>query len=427
MTNPEKTADCSSTSAKLRVQRLLDNTLSLESIRAEIQLVVDSGNIGVIRELETRDQIRFLDIVDQAAPAVLVKDTKFVAALGDISSDILLLPTSTGLLQGLEKRGERPLASGPTDVWEGTWSGKPVAFKAFRIFPPEDLQETKKILWKLAPTWKRLTHENVLPFHGIDTSIFQLALVYEWGHNGNIMQYLRSHPDASRPKLLLQVAKGLQYLHSLKIVHGNLKGANVLISESGKARVCDYDLSLIVSNPIFTTAATPGVAGSSRWLAPEIIDLPSKASSESLVASKSADVFAFAMLAVEVFSGNVPFEDMNESAVIHVANGMRPVRPQAAKQLGLTAEMWKFIKKCWNADPNKRPTINEVVGTWGGFVNGNGLSFWSSASRRITPWDNDRSSMPQAPGRRSQFAEPTAAYEGGHEFSMRKKRFCGAF
>ena len=165
-------------------------------------------------------------------------------ALGDISSDILRLPHSTGSLQGLEKRGKIAISSGgTTDIWRGTWNNKDVALKAFRVYPPQELQEIKRILWKQVPAWKRLVHENVLPFHGVDTSIFQLALVYDWSHNGNITQYLESHPDASRPELvsvlrfvrnpspdwsfkLLQVAKGLQYLHSLELVHGDLKGVS---------------------------------------------------------------------------------------------------------------------------------------------------------------------------------------------------------
>jgi len=119
-----------------------------------------------------------------------------------------------------------------------------VALKAFRIYPPRDLQEAKKVLWGLVPIWEGPVHGNVLPSYGVDTSIFQLALVYEWGHNGNVVQYPESHPDASRPKLvsvllrfahgpspdqslkLLQAAKGLQYIHSLEIVHGDLKGVS---------------------------------------------------------------------------------------------------------------------------------------------------------------------------------------------------------
>ena len=52
-------------------------------------------------------------------------------------------------------------------------------------------------------TWKNLSHERVLPFHGIDTTNFQLALVYEWADSGNIIQYLESHPQVSRTHLVL--------------------------------------------------------------------------------------------------------------------------------------------------------------------------------------------------------------------------------
>ena len=229
---------------------------------------------------------------------------------------------------------------------------------------------------------------------------------------------------------MLQVAKGLQYLHSLNVIHGDLKGvsdastdsvggrltkpiqANVLISASGNAQVCDYGLSTIISNPSFTIAATPGVAGSSRWLAPEIIDPPNKATPTPTTASKAADVFAFAMLAVEVFTGKVPFSNLkNESVVVQIVGGKRPEKPQAAEQLGLTVEMWKFIEKCWNANPDKRPSINEVVRAWEGFVNGYViLSFAWFGSQPFTFSDTSRTSVPIMQGRRSNFAEPSAVH-----------------
>lgn len=36
----------------------------------------------------------------------------------------------------------------------------------------------------------------------MDTTLFELALVYDWGERGNISQYMTSHPDASRPSLV---------------------------------------------------------------------------------------------------------------------------------------------------------------------------------------------------------------------------------
>ena len=140
-----------------------------------------------------------------------MKDTKFVVTLGDISSEILKLPRSISSLQGLKQSDAVAVTSGETtDIWRGDWDGKSVAFKAFRIHP-QDLVEAKRIIWRMAPIWKRLLHENILPFHGVDTSVFQLALIYEWGHDGNIVQYLEAHPEASRPKLVTVVCSSLSH------------------------------------------------------------------------------------------------------------------------------------------------------------------------------------------------------------------------
>jgi serine/threonine protein kinase len=185
----------------------------------------------------------------------------------------------------------------------------------------------------------------------------------------------------------------------------------VVISKAGTAQVCDYGLSPIISNPIFTIAATPGVSGSSWWLAPEIINTPRKASLKLMTASKSADIFAFAMLAVEVFTGKVPFRNMkNESVVIQIAGGKRPDEPQAAKRLGLSAEMWRFIEKCWSANPSERPAIDEVVRIWEGFVNGYVIVSFGFGSRCITSRDNSRISVSKASRRQSHFAEPSNTY-----------------
>ena len=134
-------------------------------------------------------------------------------------------------------RADSPLSSGfgkwapPLACGRGVWNNRRVAIEALRTHRPQDFEEARKALWKARPIWKRLVHENVLPFHGVDTSVFQIALVYDWGHNENIVRYLKSNPDASIPELvvvclhpirsafsdlclkLLQVAKGLQYLH----------------------------------------------------------------------------------------------------------------------------------------------------------------------------------------------------------------------
>ena len=85
--------------------------------------------------------------------------------------------------------------------------------------------------------------------------------------------------------------------------------------------------------------------------------------------SKPADVFAFAMFAVEVFTGNIPFEGRTfTTAALDALEGKRPEIPGNAQEMGLTGEMLKFLESCWHQDPEKRPTMEEVVRRWRRFV-----------------------------------------------------------
>ena len=64
------------------------------------------------------------------------------------------------------------------------------------------LERNFQILRNRVPKWMNLFQENILPLRGMDTTLFQLALVYDWGPNGNIGQYIASHPNAHRPTLV---------------------------------------------------------------------------------------------------------------------------------------------------------------------------------------------------------------------------------
>ena len=50
--------------------------------------------------------------------------------------------------------------------------------------------------------WKKFAHKHIAVFRGVTMEHFQLALVYDWGENGNIMEYVESHPGVSRLTLV---------------------------------------------------------------------------------------------------------------------------------------------------------------------------------------------------------------------------------
>jgi hypothetical protein len=144
----------------------------------------------------------------------------------------------------------------------------------------------------------------------------------------------------------------------------------VVIDQNGRARLTEYGLAPINSDPSFTALATCKHLGESRWLAPEIMKPPRKGKVTVTRESKAADVFAFGMLAVEVFTGQVPLaEHENGAVVLRILEGVRPRTPENAQEVGLTAEMWKLIASCWQENPKKRPSIEKIVVRWRTFLN----------------------------------------------------------
>jgi serine/threonine protein kinase len=174
--------------------------------------------------------------------------------------------------------------------------------------------------------------------------------------------------------------------------HGNLKGVshitagrclpywssssltpypqtNVLVGELGQVRLTDYGFAPITSAITFT--ATGCTAGNARWLAPEIIK-PPPGMDCMVVESMPADIFAFAMLSIEVFTGRPPFGPLgNPGAAIQILRGGRPGFPQNTGDVHLTRKMREFLQGCWHQNPMERPEIDEVVTTWGNLLGDN--------------------------------------------------------
>ncbi|KAK1219991.1 hypothetical protein PQX77_017263 [Marasmius sp. AFHP31] len=286
-----------------------------------------------------------------------------VTAMLRLSKNSGLHPTCL-LIQNVKKIGKYPIAAGGFgDVWKGTIgdSSELVCLKVVKVYMSSNLEKLTNEYQREAILWRQMKHPNVLPFYGIYQLEFeqiqQLCLISPWMEKGNLVEFLKAtkRKDIDHYTLVFDVASGLAYLHSKKIVHSDLKGVNILITSGERACIADFGLSRITDSKglRITTSATRPV-GTARWLAPELLV-------GSGGPSKESDIYAFACVCCEIFTGLQPFpEYANEMTVaFHVAQGKRPSRPEGVPEL--SDAIWALMNMCWETTSSSRPTASHVL------------------------------------------------------------------
>ncbi|KAF9647902.1 kinase-like protein [Thelephora ganbajun] len=270
-----------------------------------------------------------------------------------------ILPSSHYFHGRLYKTTNRPMSGGTADVWKVIDDRKHIfAAKVFRANYGEDYKI--KRFYKEVTVWKRLNHPNVVPTLGAEPNFADLCAVSPWMPEGDLLQYLNKHPVANRVSIMIGVADGLSYLHSKDVIHGDMKGRNILFDSAGIPQINDFGFSSITFNPVSNNASSPFRGYSIRWAAPEILEA---SNDNSRRPTKMSDVYAFGMVVVEIFTGNFPFPDVSDRDFQPrvIIEGKRPPKPIDASKMGLSSAAWKLVEDCWNKKRDKRPGMQYVA------------------------------------------------------------------
>ncbi|CAE6465996.1 unnamed protein product [Rhizoctonia solani] len=202
--------------------------------------------------------------------------------------------------------------------------------------------------------WSKCRHPNIQELIGITEHRGHIAMVSPWMENGDLNRFLsrKPRPQVNLCSLCTQIADGVAYLHRNDIVHGDLKGGNILISDDFTPKIVDFGSAGLKKYTLrfATTTTRPGL--SVRWTAPEVIN-------EETGNSAEADVYSLGMTILEVISGKHPYAHVgNEGAVIRrIITGALPDRPEeyipSTSVQGNT--LWGLLTRCWTYDPLGRP------------------------------------------------------------------------
>ncbi|TFK53815.1 kinase-like protein [Heliocybe sulcata] len=224
------------------------------------------------------------------------------------------------------------------------------------LFTLQQQRAADALIWRSLPP-----HVHIVPLLAIPTNP-DICFVTPWMPGGNISKYIEDHPNCDRLLLLAGVARGITFLHEIDIIHGDVKDTNVLVNSGGIACLTDLLTARRANAPI--PLRFQQVWGTMRWNAPELLvpELYGRNAANNCP-SKESDVYAFGLLAWQIFSGIVPFSNIRSdaNAVLRIVQGDRPSRTQQCNEAGLTNELWDLIERCWVANDHLRPTMSEVA------------------------------------------------------------------
>ena len=153
------------------------------------------------------------------------------------------------------------------------------------------------------------------------------------------------------------IASGLAHMHSLHLLHGDIKSPNILVDirtrDRAVARICDFGHAAIRVGPRpQRRMCTFG------WAAPESL--------RDAETDVSADVWSWAVVVWEMYVREIPWRNCSHPQMLAAVGfcGLSPSGFQGQRipeRVTVERKISKFANLCWNTDPAKRPTMNRVL------------------------------------------------------------------
>ncbi|KAG0255666.1 hypothetical protein DFQ27_006121 [Actinomortierella ambigua] len=258
-------------------------------------------------------------------------------------------------------------------VYKGAWGVRTVAVKKFSI---SESESTKGAIQHEIRLLQKLQDRHIIQFYGATFHEDRLVVIMEYAECGSLtrvieerqqkpktqlqkqqqqQQQLQQQPLApldwpTKSRIAREIALGLAYIHSMMILHQDLKSDNVLLTRHMEVRLCDFGMSTVKTTSASRVSADV-MKGTVGWMAPEILAKRPQYSTKS-------DIYALGMVMWEMAANcTTPFKEHRDNLVIMslVKSGEREDLPDDTP-----ADYRRWVERCWEQDPHKRPEAADM-------------------------------------------------------------------
>ncbi|MFO0692261.1 MAG: serine/threonine-protein kinase [Polyangiales bacterium] len=246
-------------------------------------------------------------------------------------------------------------SGGMAEVWAAWHEGlrREVALKILRPSGPEQAIPTRRFEREVE-AMTRLTHPNtvrVFDFGTTDDGLLYYAMELLHGeHLGQLVERLGPLPPGRAKHFALQAARALAEVHSLGIVHRDVKPENLFVTTAGGEadflKLLDFGIATEPALGRERLTDDGAVAGTPSTLSPEVI--------RGAEASPAADVYALGCVTYLMLAGRLPFESDQAMAIVLAHLGEHPRRPSRYRGESLPASLEEVVLRCLEKDPADR-------------------------------------------------------------------------
>jgi len=227
----------------------------------------------------------------------------------------------------------------------------------------QDEEDTQDLIREIG-VMRDLDHPNVVRYYyaSFDDADKMINIFMEYVPGGSLAKLVRGMDcnlgvDQARA-YTQQILQGLEYLHSHKIVHRDIKGDNVLIDATGVCKITDFGTAKKMEGQTMAPQQHGTMAGTPNWMAPEIITNAAEGVGKQ---GEKADVWSVGCTVVELLNrGTPPWPQFTTqwAAIYHIAQATDT--PEGIPE-DLPEVCREFVLRCLTRDPEARPNVKECL------------------------------------------------------------------
>ncbi|MBI1803793.1 MAG: serine/threonine-protein kinase [Ignavibacteriae bacterium] len=218
---------------------------------------------------------------------------------------------------------------------------------ALKFLPPHlnASEQDKARFVQEAQAASALNHPNVCTIHDIQEHDGQMFIVMEFV-DGQTLREKRGTINLGKAiEIGIQIADGLATAHEKGIVHRDIKPENIMVRKDGIVQIMDFGLAKLRASRASRLTKEGSTVGTAGYMSPEQV--------QGQDTDHRSDIFSLGVLLYELFTGELPFKGVHETALLYEIVNVDPA-PMSTVKPEIDPELDRIVFECLQKEPDER-------------------------------------------------------------------------